>query len=296
MSRFRVMTFNIRGSEHADGVNNWANRSELNVEVIRRAAPHIISFQEYQPGNQLTYDRHLLSYEYEIGPAFARESETQPYHCAIYWHRERFERLDSGTFYLSTTPDVYSLDWGIGHGRGVHWLILRDNRDAIEFVFANTHLPHDSEEGRIRGARLITKKLSEISQNRLPVIIAADFNSRPTIYQESWRNLLSEDEIKLLDESWHWFGYRNNANEIFKAAGFTDTFIAGGNKDEPCVTTVHSYMQSAALLALNFRIDWILTQANGKEIRCESCEIITHAHPPLFPSDHYPVIADIEML
>ncbi len=181
------MTFNIRGAEHSDGVNKWENREDLNVEVIRKAAPHIIGFQEYQAGNQVTYDRHLLLYDYEIGPAFARESETRPYHCAVYWLRDRFERVDGGAFYLSSTPDRYSLDWGIGHGRGVHWIVLRDDRDGTEFLFANTHLPHDSEEGRIRGARLITQQLRQISKNRLPVIIAADFNSRPTVFREGWR-------------------------------------------------------------------------------------------------------------
>lgn len=296
MSRFRVMTFNIRGSEQPDGVNSWDRRAGLNLELIRSAAPHIIGFQEYQPGNQRTYDRHLLSYDYEVGPAVARESAAGAYHCAIYWLRERFKPLDGGAFYLSSTPDNYSLDWGIGHGRGVNWLILRDERDGKKFVFANTHLPHDSEEGRIRGALLITAKLGEISQDRFPIILAGDFNSRPTIYQEAWRRLLSAEQSALLDENWHYYGYRNNTYEIFRSAGYADAFIAAGNKDGPRVTTAHDFLQSTELLYLNFRIDWILTRGNGHEIRCQSCEILERAQPPLFPSDHYPVLADIEML
>ena len=296
MSRFRVMTFNIRGADHQDGDNVWAKRANLNVEVIRRAAPDIIGFQEYQPGNQLIYDRQLRKYDYEVGPALARESETKPYYCAIYWREDRFERLDTGAFYLSSTPEVYSLDWGIGHGRGVHWMTFRDRRDNSEFVFANTHLPHDSEEGRIRGVRLIVQKLGEIAQKRRPVIIAADFNSRPTVYQEVWRNLLSGEQQLQLDEKWQWHGYRNNVYEIFKAAGYIDSYVAAGHGDGPCVTTVNGFDEANLFQVLNYRIDWILMRGNGRELRCESCEIITHTQPPLFPSDHYPVVADIDML
>lgn len=296
MASFRVMTFNIRGSEHPDGINSWKNRADLNIEVIRRSVPQVIGFQEYQPGNQQTYDRRLLSYDYEIGPAFARESEAGAYHCAIYWLRDRFDRLDGGAFYLNATPDAYALDWGIGHGRGVHWIILRDDRDGAEFLLANTHLPHDSEEGRIRGARLIIDKLGDISGNQLPIIVVGDFNSRPTVYLEAWRGLLNDVQRDLLDEHWQWYGYRNNVYESFKAAGYADSFIAAGNEDDACVATAHDFMGRTELLKLNFRIDWILTRGNGRTIRCHTCEIIEQAQPPLFPSDHYPVIADIELL
>ncbi len=294
MAGFRVMSFNIRGANHDDGVNSWPRRAALNIEVIQRAAPDIIGFQEYETGNQREYDRYLTDYAYEAGPALARESDSGGYHCAIYWRARRFERMNGGAFFLNSKPAEYGLDWGMGHGRGLHWMTLRDRRDGAAFVFANTHLPHDSEIGRIRGARLILHKLGEISQDRLPVVLAADFNSRATIYREAWRELLTEEQKRLADENWSLFAYRNNVYEIFKAGGYSDAFIAAGNADAPSVSTAHGFMSNAP--PLNLRIDWILTRGNSRRIRCRCCAIIEDAQPPVYPSDHYPVIADIEML
>lgn len=296
MTTWRIMTFNIRGSDYPDGDNNWEHRADLNVEVIEGQHADIIGFQEYQPGNQVVYDRRLPGYAYAIGPAVARENEANPYYCAIYWRSDRFTLTEQGEFFLSSTPDVYSLDWGIGHGRGVNWVQLHDRHTDMALLVANTHMPHDSEEGRIRGAHLIVSKLAALAHARMPVIVTGDFNSRPTVYQEHWRDLLTPEQRRLLDDNWYWFGIRNNVYEIFRAAGYTDTFIEAGNIDNPYVTTGHDFLQGDDLLPLNFRIDWILTRSPHQPIKCRSCSIINTARPPLYPSDHCPVVADLEVM
>ncbi|MEM9955079.1 MAG: endonuclease/exonuclease/phosphatase family protein [Chloroflexota bacterium] len=42
----RVMTFNVRGSFHDDGDNDWHKRRELNIATIKKYDPDIIGFQE----------------------------------------------------------------------------------------------------------------------------------------------------------------------------------------------------------------------------------------------------------
>jgi hypothetical protein len=32
----RVMSFNVRGASHRDGINAWPDRAEINVRTIRR--------------------------------------------------------------------------------------------------------------------------------------------------------------------------------------------------------------------------------------------------------------------
>lgn len=44
------------------------------------------------------------------------------------------------------------------------------------------------------------------------------------------------------------------------------------------------------------RIDWILVRDGAScPARIASCDILRRARPPVYPSDHYPVIADIEL-
>ena len=140
------------------------------------------------------------------------------------------------------------------------------------------------------GVGLISNLLKSLGLPEIPWL------QSPTVYLEAWRSLLNAAQRDLLDEHWQWYGYRNNVYEAFKAAGYADTYIAGGNVDGAGVMTAHDFMQRSELLSLNFRIDWILTHGNGRAIRCHRCEIIEQAQAPLFPSDHYPVIADIELL
>jgi hypothetical protein len=93
----RVMTFNIRGSFHdGDGINVWNNRSAVNVETIKRYAPHVIGFQELQSGNLDTYEKELPEYVCVLGP----EAGNKPPHefNAIFYDPTRLEVLASGGF------------------------------------------------------------------------------------------------------------------------------------------------------------------------------------------------------
>jgi hypothetical protein len=40
-----------------------------------------------------------------------------------------------------------------------------------------------------------------------------------------------------------------------------------------------------------WRVDWIMLRQGAQALRVERCAVITDAVPPLYPSDHYPVLA-----
>ena len=44
------------------------------------------------------------------------------------------------------------------------------------------------------------------------------------------------------------------------------------------------------------RYDWILFADPSGALRPISCEIIRDAQPPFYPSDHYPVVAEFEVI
>ena len=256
----RVMSFNIRGSFHEDGNNDWLKRCELNVDTIEKYAPDIIGFQEAQSGNLADYADELPEYAYNLGPVAVRKAENY-HHVPIFWRREHFILLNSGGFYLSQTPDSWSIGWGAMFARSANWVTLMDIGSGREFTVLNTHFPHmaDQDETRANCATLVAEKMTPLAE-RMPVIVMADFNARPT----------------------------STAYDIFMAAAYKDTFSASEYAED--VNTFHGF-QGSQFDHTGLRIDWILTKG---AIMAKSFAVITDAAPPIYPSDHYPILAELD--
>lgn len=263
---FSIMTFNVRGSRHRDGKNVWRKRAPLNVSVIERHSPDLIGFQEHQVGNRRVHDAKLKGYERISGPRY--ENRSPHAHNAIYWRPERLEMIERGKFWLSQTPEKFSRSWGSSHVRSANWACLRHLPDGPEFVHLNTHLDHKSGRARQAGAKLIVKRLEEISAG-MPVVLTGDFNCDPG----------------------------SATYRIFAEANFTDAHLAANN---PPANTFHRFrgedFEPRKKPGRELRIDWILLRDGSRgRWSVSSCEILRDAEPPLYPSDHYPVLARLSL-
>lgn len=255
------MSFNVRGSQHLDGENAWKRRAPLNLRVIRSRAPDLIGFQELQGGNLRVYESGLPGYDHALGP---RYENYPPYaHNAIYWKRDELELLDTGGFWLSETPGEFSLSWESSHVRCANWTRLRHLSSGAEFVHLNTHLDHESGPARMAGASLI---LSRLDAGETPILLTGDFNCGPA----------------------------SRTYGILAGAGFTDSHLAAGN---PPASTFHKFQGEGyrpKVAGRETRLDWILLRDGahaGWTVR--SCDAIRDAEPPVYPSDHYPVLAEL---
>jgi len=78
---------------------------------------------------------------------------------------------------------------------------------------------------------------------------------------------------------------------LFMEHGFLDTYPLAGHQGVRW--TYHGYQGKSFIPhTLDFdRIDWILLRDWPAGTHVESCIIVEDAEPPLFPSDHYPVMA-----
>ena len=99
----------------------------------------------------------------------------------ILWNAEKYELVDSGSFWGSKTPNrPNSCGWGGGingdMGRAMNWVILKDKADGVEFFFMCAHLDAKVEEVRTLSAELIVNKATELSGGR-PVIMVGDWNA-----------------------------------------------------------------------------------------------------------------------
>ncbi|MBI5285483.1 MAG: endonuclease/exonuclease/phosphatase family protein [Chloroflexi bacterium] len=132
-----------------------------------------------------------------------------------------------------------------------------------------THRDHVSEQARVSGSRLILSRLRDLQADGSVAIVTADFNARP----------------------------RSPTHRLYTDAGFTDAYLAAGHADHPERSfTYHGWRgrEFRREGAEPVRIDWILVRDGARwRARVTSCEIVRDAAPPVYPSDHYPVVADL---
>ena len=263
----RVMTFNVRGSYHRDGENAWGRRAALNVRTILRQGPDLIGFQEFQDGNARFYARELTGYEHVPGHPY--ENRLPHAYNAIYWNPARLKMLDAGGFWLSETPGRFSGSWETRQIRSANWVRFRPVSGGPEFLHLNTHLDHISDRARVEGSKLILEWLDGPEAGGVPVLLTGDFNSEPS----------------------------SNARRVFAEAGFVDAHAVSGHGP---FNTFHAFRGESFRgrdPKRENRIDWVLLRdgSRGERWAVEGYSIVCEAEPPLYPSDHYPVISDLTL-
>ena len=260
MPIIRVMTFNVRGAYCNDGANVWQDRASLNVATLRRHAPDLIGFQELQDGNIRLYEQDLADYRSFPGP---RYGDDEPFaYPGIWWEPLALSPVEQGGFWLSETPDRHSAAWDTACIRSAAWVRFRLAEGGTEFVHLNTHLDHVSERARVEGAKLIVDRLRPWAEEGTPVVVTGDFNCPPD----------------------------SDAYGRFIEADFIDAFRASGHDSEENESTFHAF---TGALDHSFRMDWVLVRPGKTTVTVETCTTRRDADPPLYPSDHFPVVADL---
>ncbi|HIW66278.1 MAG TPA: endonuclease/exonuclease/phosphatase family protein [Candidatus Alistipes intestinipullorum] len=170
----KLISYNLRNGRAQDGPNAWEKRRPATVRMLREEAPDLFGVQEAYL-DQLQYiDSECPQYA-RVGVGRddgAEEGETM----AIYYLTSRFELLDSGTFWLSETPDEVSRGWDGACNRTATWVELRDRETGREFFYFNTHLDHMGEVAREEGIKLLVARIRALV-GKSPVIAGGDFNT-----------------------------------------------------------------------------------------------------------------------
>lgn len=170
-----IMSTNVRCYSPEDMFKrSWFYRAHLIIEDINAVKPDIIGFQEVSP---LHYDYIVKSMPGYLHEMAYRDDFILSEGCPIFYRADKYERIDSGSFWLSETPDVMSKDWGSAHYRICIYVILRDKASGKEFVVFNTHLDHVSDEARIEGIKVVLEKIKEFGN--LPAFLMGDLNAEP---------------------------------------------------------------------------------------------------------------------
>jgi endonuclease/exonuclease/phosphatase family metal-dependent hydrolase len=271
-SNLVVMTFNVRYGSADDGQNNWANRKELACDVLRRHAPDIVGLQEALRF-QIDDIRAALPQYAEIGGG-RDDGKTKGEYSAILYRKDRLDVSDSGTFWLSDTPEVPgSITWGNACTRICTWarFVRKDTGEA--FYHFNTHMDHISQFSRDKSAILLAQRIRDRAHPD-PVFLTGDFNAgeRNPVVQY----FKGQKELKAANN-----GLAANPVRL------VDTFRVL-HPDANEVGTFHSFNGERT----REKIDYIFAQPGVKVLRTE---ILYDNQDSRYPSDHFPVLAVLEL-
>ena len=260
METLRVMSFNMKRDLLPFGRHVWHKRAGQAAELIRRAAPDILGTQELTEGPLGDMERLLPEYQWVgEGRGGGRKGE----YTAIFFRREKFQLMSQQTFWLSPTPEQPSRDWTTPFPRICTWCELQPVASPEKPVRVyNTHLDHISYFARVRGLRQILRRISvRYGEAPGPVILMGDFNATPQ--SRTLRRWIAADLRR--DSYW---GILQRGDEVGRSYhGFT-----GKTRGEP--------------------IDYIFT---SRDLLLREVELRRDHPMEGFPSDHYPVVAQVEL-
>jgi endonuclease/exonuclease/phosphatase family metal-dependent hydrolase len=170
----RIMTFNIRYDNPADGANAWPMRKEMAAQMIDFQRIDIAGLQEALASQIRDLRSFLPDYAW-VGVGRDDGKEAGEF-CPVFFLRDRLRLLESSTFWLSEEPAKPGLKgWDAACARVVTWARLEDLRSGRTLVIFNTHLDHVGKRARQESAALILSAVRKIAAGE-PAILTGDFN------------------------------------------------------------------------------------------------------------------------
>ena len=251
-----IMSANVRCYAPDDLFKkSWFYRADLLVEDVNSVKPDIIGFQEVSILHYGYLQNAMPDYDSEL---MYRDDWILSEGCPIFYRTDKYEKLDSGSFWLSETPEVMSKDWGAAHYRICTYVILKDKISGREFVVFNTHLDHVSEEARINGIQVVLDKIEEFGG--LPAFLMGDLNAYP-----------DEETILFTHESF------DDAHVIAEKRDDGATFHKWGTKSD----------------GNDKRIDYIMISKGDATV--SEYRIVNNKHGDAYSSDHYSVYIKVTL-
>ncbi|WP_322922750.1 endonuclease/exonuclease/phosphatase family protein [Paenibacillus campi] len=261
----KVMTFNLRTYTAYDAGNEWANRALWAAQTIMDQSPTLIGVQEAYRVMLDDLQPQLPRYDW-IGEGRRGGSEDE--HCAIFYRNDELELLEQGQFWLSETPTVAgSLGWDSDFPRICTWGRFRHRQSEAIMRVYNVHFDHIGEQARLEGAKLVVTMMKQhaAADPNSAGIIMGDMNGQP-----------SEPPLQYLHGQLPHLGELPALYDVYNSLqgeyGRTFHDFAGGVTGEP--------------------IDYIFVEPIWHVL---SATIERRDFEGKYPSDHYPVIAELAL-
>ena len=257
----RVMSYNVRYKNTIDSINGWEFRKDNVAALIKYHKADVVGLQESNNEQTQDLEERLQGYGwYGVPRMSGPNGELTP----IFYRKDRFALLDSGTFWYSETPDVpESKSWDAMYPRIASWVKLRDLVSGREFFFFNTHFDHRGEAARQKSGEIIRQKIMDISGSQ-PAILTGDFNTMEG--SEAYENIVQESTLR-------------DAFHITESPHYGPVNTSSGFAVSP--------------KPIRAKIDYIFV---NEKVRVLGHATITDQQEGRYYSDHLPVLAEVKMM
>jgi endonuclease/exonuclease/phosphatase family metal-dependent hydrolase len=256
MPTLNIASFNIRRDSIFDGRNAWLFRRDWVREILDRQKLDIVGVQEAK-AHQVDF---LAAGRFDYAGVGRDDGQRRGEFAPILYDRKRFKRHQSGTFWLSPTPDRASLGWDADNNRVCTWVYLEDRAaDGRRFYVFNTHLDNKGIVAREQSITLILNRIRTIA-GATPFFLTGDFNLRPRSP-----------------------GINRLSTELRNSRLVTETRAAGPDG------TANGFDISRPL---DTRIDYIFVSPTVRVLRYAVIKEIRNGR---YPSDHLPVVIAAEV-
>ncbi|CAF0912789.1 unnamed protein product [Rotaria sordida] len=269
----RVCTFNLRRADLDIGTpNDWKKRRPIVKKCLEHMQPNIIGTQEGYPG-QLKDVLDDLNESSQCWSWVGEELEDWHTINAIFYRHDQFSLISTKTFWFNEHPSITGSAWGAKHPRGCTCAQFQHIITKQPFIIYNVHLDFPSQEARHNSIPTLLLQIEENHDHINKVIVTGNFNNWP----EEVEGETPPDELTVLGE---------HASEIeqMKKAGFIDTY------QHNTKSTFNGFRKAG----YGPKIDFIWISLNSVyRVEGETKVDDYHDKDGFFPSDHFPVYADL---
>jgi endonuclease/exonuclease/phosphatase family metal-dependent hydrolase len=269
----RVATFNMRYGTADDGADSWHLRNGVVMNTLRALDADILGTQEGLPFQLEELDTSFPKYSrcglgrYH-GVLVDRPHEAYSgEHCAVFYRRARFELLSADTSWLSETPEIPgSCHSGANLARIITRAVVREIRTDRILTVLNTHYHWGAPVTAASTTRL-AELLIAVPESHT-VIVTGDFNLPPDSAEHTTLLATPLSGNRRLIDAWQ-------------------TALGSGSTAGPRAGTSHGFTGTAM-----HRIDWILV---SNDVEVTRAAIDDYHEQGRYPSDHFPVYADLRL-
>lgn len=283
----KLLSFNLRYDITSHDLMSLDVRGTHLMEIVKKYDPDSIGFCEATDNwmNYLRKEMPKLGYScVGVGRNSGKTGGTGNgnEHSPVFYKTDKYELLESDTFWLSATPEVAgSKTWGNSITRICTYAILKDKQTGVIYAHFNTHFDHQSEDSRVNAVIVLEAYINEALKKYgdIGIVVSGDFNlnmqSAPYLslvsFLDDSRTIAKEKLVVGSTTN----GYRPDSWESSSSAGNTPTVGTGSPIDYIFVGK-----KTASVSVYTVVNDLFTFELNGKT---------WHEHPV---SDHYGVFCE----
>ena len=251
----RIMSFNIRCANV--GKDTWEDRIGIVSQTMLESEADSIGVQEATPEWMATL-KETVGEKYAYVGVGRDDGDNEGEYSAVFYLKDKYDVVDSDTFWLSETPDKPSFGWDAACRRVCTWVQLKDKETGKQYVHMNTHFDHVGISARKNSVEMIIDKAKTFTD--IPVVFTADMN----VVQGS-----------------------TNYNQFVDSGYFRDTKFAAPDSMNYC-----TYHDTKPDMHKDDVIDYVMINDGFDAL---TYRVVTEGVDGRFVSDHYPIYADIVM-